>query len=88
MANCVTIATLINPTDDGHYMEVISYNHQYNCRHDPSQPFRGKVSYHGNHEGVGLELYEVLNTLRVGTLTGPHTILYNNNNIMYYSITE
>jgi len=42
----VTVATVINPemrSDDGHYMEVISYNHQYNSRHDPNQPIKGKV---------------------------------------------
>ena len=64
----VTIATLINPKDDGHYMEVISYSHQYNCRRDPNQPIRGKVSNHGNYEGVGQGIYY---TLRVGTLLVP-----------------
>ena len=51
----VTVATVINPemrSDDGNYMEVISYNHQYNSRHDPNQPIKGKVSYHKGRAGI------------------------------------
>ena len=44
-------APLVNEPKNGagssKVKERISYRHQYNCRTDPNEPVRGKVTVHG-----------------------------------------